>query len=196
MWTEQRKRERHDGRTEDAWMSGLDNTTADMDPLDERRLETHMFCPDHRLLQDPGSGPKAEETPQDLVDSIRYKDVRALQVQVSRTTSEEPRTRKSQIDGMHSEVDKMEPNVTTTVKHNIFIRRDIWGYLASTYVQKQILYNNNRSMEEKLELTNKGTPVQQGSNRSTDKETKIGTLDTKTGYGIAQDRQKDTGRHP
>ena len=94
--------------------------------------------------------------------SIGYKDVGALQVQVSRTTSEEPRTRKSQIDGMHSEVDKMEPNVTTTVQHNIFIQKDNWGYLMSTSMQKQTLDNKDRSMEDKLELTNKGTPVQQG----------------------------------
>ena len=82
MWTEQRKREKHDGRTElvqkeryipkmflkgvsviliikmqeedDAAsvvmgpkeMPGPDNATPDMDTLDERRVETHMFCPD------------------------------------------------------------------------------------------------------------------------------------------------------
>ena len=27
-------------------MPGPDNATPDMDTLDERRVETHMFCPD------------------------------------------------------------------------------------------------------------------------------------------------------
>ena len=82
-------------------MTGPDNATAEMDPLDERRVETHMLCHDHRSLQDPGNGPKAEETPKDFVDSIRYKDVGVLQVQVSRTTSKGTRSRKSQIDGIY-----------------------------------------------------------------------------------------------
>ena len=62
----------------------------------------------------------------------------------------------------------MEPNVTTMEQQNIFRRKNIWGYLTSTSAQKQTLDNNDRSMEDKLELTNKGTPVQQGSNRSAD----------------------------
>ena len=66
----------------------LDNAKTEIDPLDERRVETQMLCPDYRLLQVPGDEPKAEETPQDFVDSIGYKDAAALQEQMSMTTSE------------------------------------------------------------------------------------------------------------
>jgi hypothetical protein len=53
-------------------MSGLYNAKAEMDPLDERRVKTNMLCPDQRLLQDPGDGPKSVETAQDFVESIGY----------------------------------------------------------------------------------------------------------------------------
>ena len=78
----------------------------------------------------------------------------------------------------------MGPNVTTMEQQNIFRRKNIWGYLTSTSAQKQTLDNNDRSMEDKLELTNKGTPVQQGSNRSAEKGTKKGTLDTNERLGM------------
>ena len=154
------------------------NARAEMNPLDEGRVETHMLCPDHRLLQDPGDGPKAVKTPKDFVDSIGYEDATAFQDQMLMATTEGTRSMKSQIDGMHSKVDKMEPNVTTTVQQNIFIQKDIWGYLTSTSTRKQTQNNKDKSMEDKLVLTNKGTPVQQGSNRSADEETKIRLLDT------------------
>ena len=76
-----------------------------------------MLCPDYRLLQDPGDGPKAEETPQDFMDSIGYKDAVALQEQMSMTTSEGTRSRKRQIDGMHSKQDGSKCNNNGAAKH-------------------------------------------------------------------------------
>ena len=41
----------------------LDNARAVMDPLNERRRETHMLHHDHKLHQDPWDGHEAVKTP-------------------------------------------------------------------------------------------------------------------------------------
>ena len=129
----------------------------------------------------------------DLLRTIGYKDAGALQVQMSRTTSEETRSRKSQIYGMHSKMDKMEPNVTTTVQHNIFIQKDICRGvdrphnnpgLTSTSMRKQTLDNEDKSTVAMLVLTNRGTPLQQGSIGSAHEETEMETLDTDGRLGM------------
>jgi hypothetical protein len=129
-----------------------------------------MLCPDRRFIQDPGNGPEADETPQDFVDTIGSEDTEALQVQMSGTTSEGRRSRKRQIDGMHSKMDKMQPNVTTMVQtaaQHLYTERYLGIFDEYTLTEtnfKQQRQNN----EDKLELANKGTPMQQGSIRSAD----------------------------
>ena len=93
-------------------------------------------------------------------------------------TFEATRSMESLVDGMHLKVDKMEPNVTTKEQRNIFIQKDIWRYLTSTSMRKQTPDNEEKSMEDMLVLTNRGTPLQQGSIGSADVETEVETLDT------------------
>ena len=93
----------------------LDIGRAKMVQLDERRGETHMSHPDHRLLQNPGDGPEAVKEPQDLVASIRDKGGKALREPMTLISFEGPRSMERRIDGMHLKVDKC--NEKGTAQH-------------------------------------------------------------------------------
>ena len=92
-------------------------------------------------------------------------------------TFEGTRSMESQIDGMHLKVEKMETNVTTKEQHIIFIQKVICRRVArphdnpgmtSASMRKQTSDNEDKSMEAMLVLTNRGTPLHQGSIVSAD----------------------------
>ena len=119
------------------------------------------------------------------------------------------RLMEGQINGMHLKVDKMETNVTTKVQHNIFIQKDICRgvfrprdnpSVTSTSTRKQTLDNEDKSTVAMLVLTNRGTPLQQGSIGSAHKETEMETLDTDGRLGMGSSdmdqRMRDDAHDP
>jgi hypothetical protein len=157
---------------------GLDNATAEMNALDERRVETHMLCPDHRLLQDPGNGSEVEGRPQYFVDSIGSEDPGTNIKDSFRGNKIEEKPDRWDA---HKDGTQCKNNGATSLYRKIFGIFNEYTHSETNFGQQRQVNGRQARIDHQR---NPNAALQQGSIRSAEEETKIGTFDTNERRGM------------